>query len=236
MLGKPLWFDQSTRLGRRMGFPKVCVEMSIDSPFPDSIKLVPDRKTAFLVALEYCNRPLGCQKCRIFGHQCAEPQGVEANGSDLVQNAEPVTEGARAMSEGGAGQLILDTILASRGSAQASAESACHNLNVAVANLVKSIEQGVLSEWRNAESVLPSDKEFHSAIEGQSDARASTPVANRFQSLVDNNVADKAGQVVDGSPVLSNLEDFPVLEAGVLDKGKQGKKGQGRPAKPKNKK
>ncbi|CAL1360367.1 unnamed protein product [Linum trigynum] len=180
MLGKPLWFDQSTRLGRRMGFPKVCVEMSIDSPFPDSVKLVPDRKPAFSVALEYCNRPLGCQKCRVFGHQCAEPQGEEATGSD--QHAEPVTEEVGAVSEGGAGRLILDSILASRGSAQASAESACHNLNVAVANLVKSIEQGVLSEWRNAESVLPSDKEFHSAIEGQSDARVSTPVVNKFPS------------------------------------------------------
>ncbi|CAL1378457.1 unnamed protein product [Linum trigynum] len=130
--------------------------------------------------------------------------------------------------------MILDTILASKGTAQASAESACRNLNIAVADLVKSIEQGVLLEWNNAEPVLSLDKEYHSAIERQPDSRVITPVANRFQSLpAENSVADN---VVMGSPVLSNLEDFPVLEAVVLGKGKQGKKDPGRPAKPKNKK
>ncbi|CAL1401557.1 unnamed protein product [Linum trigynum] len=70
MLGKPLWFDQSTRLGRRLGYPKVCVEMSIDSAFPTSLKLVPDKRPPMSVNLEYCHKPVIYEKCNEFGHEC----------------------------------------------------------------------------------------------------------------------------------------------------------------------
>ncbi|CAL1375454.1 unnamed protein product [Linum trigynum] len=232
MIGKPLWFDQSTRLGRRMGFPKVCVEMSIDSKFPETLKLVPDHKPAFEVSLEYCNRPVGCQKCRVFGHQCDNVEEVRAEVcSKVIEGGEDAT--------GSAGQMILDSILASKGKAQESAEVACHNLNLAVANLVKSIEQGVLSEWQRVGSIeLPSEGELQTAMVEQvtSPAREAsiTPVTNRYQNLAVESF--EVGNILVSSPVPHNLDDFPVLEGGGKGKGKQGKKGPGRPAKPKPKK
>ncbi|CAL1395184.1 unnamed protein product [Linum trigynum] len=90
MIGRPLWFDQSTRLGRRMGFPKFCVEMSIDSLFPETLKLVPDHKSTFEVSLEYCNRPIGCKKCRVFGHQYDNVGDVREE--DLGSQVQAVTE------------------------------------------------------------------------------------------------------------------------------------------------
>ncbi|CAL1356681.1 unnamed protein product [Linum trigynum] len=232
MIGKPLWFDQSTRLGRRMGFPKVCVEMSIDSSFPTSLKLVPGLKPAFEVSLEYCNRPVGFQKCRVFGHQCETVQEAR------VEDCTPVIEGGR-NEAGSADQVNLDSILASKGKAQESAEAACHNLNLAVANLVKSIEQGVLSEWHRVGSVeLPSEGELQIAMTEKvtSPAREASisPVANRYQNLAVDTF--EVGNILVSSPVTQNLEDFPVLEGGGKGKGKQGKKGPDRPAKPKPKK
>ncbi|CAL1393995.1 unnamed protein product [Linum trigynum] len=72
MLGKPLWFDKSTRLGQRLGYPRVCVEMEMDSAFPDFLRLVPDRRPAYNVHIEYCNKPEICDKCCKFGHNCVE--------------------------------------------------------------------------------------------------------------------------------------------------------------------
>ncbi|CAL1400400.1 unnamed protein product [Linum trigynum] len=187
MLGRPLWFDQSTRLGRRMGFPKVCVEMSIDSPFPETLKLAPDHKPAFVVNLEYFNKPIGSQKCKVFGHKCEDAgceleEGQGSQGNAEAGEVEAVT--------GSAGQVILESILTSRGKAQESAESACQILNLAVANLVKSIEQGVLTEWQKTSALeLPTDSELQTAMVGQTCSPTAeeggpiTPVANRFQSL-----------------------------------------------------
>ncbi|CAL1407219.1 unnamed protein product [Linum trigynum] len=62
-LGKPLWIDQSTRLGQRLGYPKVLVEMTVDEEFPNELKLVPNRNPAMFVQLKYCNMPAICQKC-----------------------------------------------------------------------------------------------------------------------------------------------------------------------------
>ncbi|CAI0465081.1 unnamed protein product [Linum tenue] len=55
MIGRPLWFEKSTRLGQRLGYPKVCVEVGLETEFPESLKLVPDRRPAFHVQLEYYN-------------------------------------------------------------------------------------------------------------------------------------------------------------------------------------
>ncbi|CAL1402460.1 unnamed protein product [Linum trigynum] len=66
--------------------------------------------------------------------------------------------GGAEVATGSVGQLILDSILTSKGKAQKSAESACRNLNLVVANLVKSIEQGVLTGWQMSNAVeLPTD-------------------------------------------------------------------------------
>ncbi|CAL1412836.1 unnamed protein product [Linum trigynum] len=215
-----------------MGFPKVCVEMSIDSSFPETLKLVPDHKPTFEVHLEYCNRPIGCQKCRVFGHQCENVGDVREGDQGSQKKAE--TEGVEATT-GNAGQLILDSILASKGKAQESAEAACRNLNLVVANLVKSIEQGVLTEWQRSGSVeLPTESELQTVMIGQSSPSAwessITHVANRYQSLAVDSF--EVGNIVVSSPVLQNLDEFPVLEGGGKGKGKQGKKEPGRPAKP----
>ncbi|CAL1360898.1 unnamed protein product [Linum trigynum] len=69
-LGRPLWFDKSSRLGRRLGYPRVCVEMGVDSEFPDFLQLVPDRRPAYTISIEYCNKPEMCEKCSRFGHNC----------------------------------------------------------------------------------------------------------------------------------------------------------------------
>ncbi|CAL1394929.1 unnamed protein product [Linum trigynum] len=39
MIGCPLWFDKSSRLGQRLGYPRVFVKMGIDSIFPESLRL-----------------------------------------------------------------------------------------------------------------------------------------------------------------------------------------------------
>ncbi|CAL1376720.1 unnamed protein product [Linum trigynum] len=77
-----------------------------------TLKLVPDRKPAFLVNLEYCNKPIGCQKCRVFGHQC-ENSGGEGEGDQGIQGNIEIG-GVEAVA-GSAGQLILDSILALKG-------------------------------------------------------------------------------------------------------------------------
>ncbi|CAL1377306.1 unnamed protein product [Linum trigynum] len=125
---------------------------------------------------------------------------------------------------GSFGQLILD-------------------LNLVVANLVKSIEQGVLTEWQRSNAVeLKTDSEFQTAMVGQNavptastaDEGPITPIANKYQSLVVETF--EVGEIVVGSSVINNLDEFPILEVGGKGKGKQGKKGPGRPAKPKPKK
>ncbi|CAL1371216.1 unnamed protein product [Linum trigynum] len=79
MLGKPLWCDKASRLGRRLGYPKVRVEVGLNSQFPASLTLVPDRRSSYFVHLKYCNMPEICTKCSRFGHKCPETE------ADVVQ-------------------------------------------------------------------------------------------------------------------------------------------------------
>ncbi|CAL1407016.1 unnamed protein product [Linum trigynum] len=146
-------------------------------------------KPAFLVNLEYCNKPVGCQKCRVFGHHCEVHGGEEIRELEVNQDSqEAAKQRCVDVDAGSAGQLLLESILASKGKAQESAEQACRNLNLAVANLVKSIEQGVISEWQKSNAVeLPTDREFQTAMVRQVGSLVSvaatspiTPVANRF--------------------------------------------------------
>ncbi|CAI0384564.1 unnamed protein product [Linum tenue] len=107
MIGKPLWFDKSTRLGQRLGYPKVCVEVGLDTEFPESLKLVPDQRPAFYVQLEYCNLLVACKKCHQLGHDSLEgvnaeqmvnssqqekEQTIEVSDSEGVSGAESVPE------------------------------------------------------------------------------------------------------------------------------------------------
>ncbi|CAL1368147.1 unnamed protein product [Linum trigynum] len=76
MIRRPLWFDKSSRLGQRLGYPRVCVEMGVDSVFPDSLRLVPDRRPAYNVNIEFCNKPELCKKCSRLGHDCEKVELV----------------------------------------------------------------------------------------------------------------------------------------------------------------
>ncbi|CAL1395614.1 unnamed protein product [Linum trigynum] len=85
MIGKPLWFDKSTRLDQRLGYPRVCMEMGIDSEFQDFLHLVPDRRPAYNVHIELCNKPAICAKCCKFGHNCEEIQDEKHDTGSVVE-------------------------------------------------------------------------------------------------------------------------------------------------------
>ncbi|CAL1384379.1 unnamed protein product [Linum trigynum] len=69
-IGQPLWMDQSTRTGGQLGFAKVCLDLAADCGFPDKVKLYPDEDPSFEVEVEYLNKPIVCERCSIYGHDC----------------------------------------------------------------------------------------------------------------------------------------------------------------------
>ncbi|CAL1380846.1 unnamed protein product [Linum trigynum] len=148
MLGKPLWFDQSTRLGRRLGYPKVCVEMNVDYAFLASLKLVPDKRFPLTVNLEYCHRPVICEKCNDFGHECKVALVQEVNQEEEVET-QPTK--ASIVQKANEGTTVIAPVTATT---IVSPEEI--GLQQVVENLVTSITEGNSSGWGQ----LSSDKKF----------------------------------------------------------------------------
>ncbi|KAI8554240.1 hypothetical protein RHMOL_Rhmol05G0083100 [Rhododendron molle] len=70
-VGKPLYCDEVTAKCKRMNFAKVCVEVNLDSSFPESIDLYCPNGDTVLVNIKYPWLPFKCMGCRIFGHSDA---------------------------------------------------------------------------------------------------------------------------------------------------------------------
>ncbi|CAI0384354.1 unnamed protein product, partial [Linum tenue] len=128
----------------------------------------------FFVDVEYCNRPRGCRKCRVFGHECEDiPEVVEEVAGNSVQDKEeaevdPMLGEASLV---GSSSRVLG--LAKEVGTSGMLEGACRNLDRAVANLVSSLEprqDPSTSSWGPLQFVsdpivqLPSDKEFQNVI------------------------------------------------------------------------
>ncbi|CAL1406465.1 unnamed protein product [Linum trigynum] len=69
-VGPPLWMDKTTRVGGKLGFAKVCVDLSADCGFPAKVRLYPDDDPFFEVTVEYLNLPRVCSQCQVYGHDC----------------------------------------------------------------------------------------------------------------------------------------------------------------------
>ncbi|CAL1396008.1 unnamed protein product [Linum trigynum] len=69
-VGPPLWMDKTTRVGGKLGFAKVCVDLSAECGFPSKVCLYPDDDPFFDVKIEYLNLPRVCPHCQVYGHDC----------------------------------------------------------------------------------------------------------------------------------------------------------------------
>ncbi|KAG5552180.1 hypothetical protein RHGRI_010315 [Rhododendron griersonianum] len=80
-LGKPLFVDEQTEKGKRLSFAKVCVEMTVDSPFLDTVDVEYASGKSAVVGVKYPWKPLVCTQCHVFGHS------VSSHKSPLVATA-----------------------------------------------------------------------------------------------------------------------------------------------------
>ncbi|XP_039169494.1 uncharacterized protein LOC120293803 [Eucalyptus grandis] len=71
-LGKPLYVDQRTEQTKSLSFARICVEITANKPSCESIELVLNGKT-IEVGVEYEWKPVACNGCGIFGHNCSPP-------------------------------------------------------------------------------------------------------------------------------------------------------------------
>ncbi|KAF5188934.1 Zinc knuckle (CCHC-type) family protein [Thalictrum thalictroides] len=77
VVGKPMHADRLTETMARTSHARICVEITPDCTYPESIKIVLDNRKAILVKCEYNWKPPRCKKCKIFGHTnngCAKKQ------------------------------------------------------------------------------------------------------------------------------------------------------------------
>ncbi|KAF6148562.1 hypothetical protein GIB67_042521 [Kingdonia uniflora] len=68
-LGLPLFLDKATEQRRRgRSFARVCIEMEVDSKFPNSITVEMDGVYNIEIQVAYNWIPPSCEGCKIFGH------------------------------------------------------------------------------------------------------------------------------------------------------------------------
>ncbi|XP_044503414.1 uncharacterized protein LOC123223995 [Mangifera indica] len=69
VLGRPLYVDLATEERSRLEYASICVEISVNHDFPDTIELVLPNKENVAIRLEYAWKPLKCNLCKMFGHR-----------------------------------------------------------------------------------------------------------------------------------------------------------------------
>lgn len=67
-VGVPLYADEPTEKCERLNFGRICVEVNLDSSFPDSFELRFPNGDSVEVGIQYPWHPLKCMRCRVFGH------------------------------------------------------------------------------------------------------------------------------------------------------------------------
>ncbi|KAF7146369.1 hypothetical protein RHSIM_Rhsim04G0136500 [Rhododendron simsii] len=67
-VGVPLYADEQTEKCKRLSFARICVEVDLDSSFPDSFELRFPNGDSVVVGIKYPWHPLKCMGCRVFGH------------------------------------------------------------------------------------------------------------------------------------------------------------------------
>ncbi|KAK2989361.1 hypothetical protein RJ640_003043 [Escallonia rubra] len=67
-LGKPLFTDRMTAYGERLMYARVCVEMDVESTFPEKVLLRGPNGWNHTQQVEYEWKPARCTHCKTFGH------------------------------------------------------------------------------------------------------------------------------------------------------------------------
>lgn len=70
-IGRPLYVDKRTEQMSMLSFARVCVEITVQQTFCETIDLITDGKTD-VVEVEFEWKPVACLKCGMFGHSCKE--------------------------------------------------------------------------------------------------------------------------------------------------------------------
>lgn len=70
-IGRPLYVDKRTEQMSMLSFARVCVEITVQQTFCETIDLITDGKTD-VVEVEFEWKPVACLKCGVFGHSCKE--------------------------------------------------------------------------------------------------------------------------------------------------------------------
>ncbi|GAV92775.1 DUF4283 domain-containing protein/zf-CCHC_4 domain-containing protein, partial [Cephalotus follicularis] len=68
VLGTPLHMDPATASKQMISFARICVEMSADKAFPDTIKAKRKGGATVEVRVEYSWKPPICERCKVFDH------------------------------------------------------------------------------------------------------------------------------------------------------------------------
>ena len=74
MLGKPIGSSQQTQYKKVMTFARICVEIDLSKPLPDSVEVSVGSYT-WVQQLDYETLPFWCRLCNEYGHlQCRYPR------------------------------------------------------------------------------------------------------------------------------------------------------------------
>lgn len=99
-IGRPLYVDKRTEQMSMLSFARVCVEITVQQTFCETIDLITDGKTD-VVEVEFEWKPVACLKCGVFGHSCKETRAgfsAEASAQDKAtaqSNPEATTISAK---------------------------------------------------------------------------------------------------------------------------------------------
>ncbi|CAL1357004.1 unnamed protein product [Linum trigynum] len=102
-IGAPLWMDHTTRVGAQLGYAKVCVDLAADCGFPGKVRLYPDDDPSFEIEIEYLNKPLVCDRCGIYGHDC---DWLAKSGKKWIPKAKVTKENTEAVLISGVDKVV----------------------------------------------------------------------------------------------------------------------------------
>ncbi|CAL1413060.1 unnamed protein product [Linum trigynum] len=153
--------------------------MRIDSEFPEFLHIVPDRRPAYNVHIEFCNKLAICTKCCKFGHNCEESQNEKQDTEPVVEVVQEllqvesvgIEEVSEAVMQDEGEPVIQEGLLPSAEGNRPEKEGLIPNsvaegnrpnqegLQRAMVNLVTSLYES--AHWQGC---LPSEKDFQEAV------------------------------------------------------------------------
>uniref|UniRef100_A0A5B7BES6 DUF4283 domain-containing protein n=1 Tax=Davidia involucrata TaxID=16924 RepID=A0A5B7BES6_DAVIN len=101
-VGIPLFSDKLTASTGRISYARICVEVVINSTFPEEVTIEDVDGSVYLQKIEYEWLPLKCEECHVFGHSttnCSNPGN---------QNVKPKSKQQRVRKEGATNQDAKD--------------------------------------------------------------------------------------------------------------------------------